>query len=277
MNESPFLTDTHCHLFFDRFADDLPDILRRARQAGVRRMLVPGIDVESSRQALNLAQKEGDIYAAVGVHPNDAASWHEHTLLALRDMATSERVVAIGEIGLDYYWDAAPPAVQQRVLQAQLALAAEVGKPVVLHSRDKDNAPDGPCLQDELRLITSWVRELKKQNHPLAQRPGVIHSFGGSLALAKQAIEAGFYIGITGPVTFKKAHALQALVCALPLERLLIETDSPFLTPHPHRGRRNEPAYVRFVAQKIAALRGETVAHITQVTTENAVRLFGWA
>ncbi|GAB4523771.1 MAG: TatD family hydrolase [Anaerolineales bacterium] len=240
-------------------------------------MLVPGTKVDSSRQALALAEREADIYAAVGVHPNDALTWDTQALQALHALAISPRVAAIGEIGLDYYWDAAPPALQQQVLQAQLALAARVHKPVILHTRDKQNAVDGPCMQDELDLVVAWTRALKTQNHPLAQRPGVIHSFSGSLSLAWQAIEAGFYIGITGSVTFKNAQTLQALVCALPLERILIETDSPFLAPHPYRGQRNEPAYVALVAHKIAALRGLSPQEVAQTTTENAARLFGWA
>lgn len=270
------LTDTHCHLDFEKFDPDRSAVLERAARAGVERILIPGIHLTSSRAAVKLAESHPMLFAAVGIHPTEAGAFSVDTLKGLRELAASPKVVAVGEIGLDYYWDAAPHDLQQRVLRAQLDLAAELGLPVVIHLREKGDAPEGPCAADLLNMLEKWVAGLRSRNEPLAERPGVLHSFSGSLATARQAIRLGFYIGVTGPVTYPKAIARRALVAALPLDRLLIETDSPFLAPVPQRGRRNEPAFVRHIADKIAEIQSCSAEEVAAQTTANAMRLFRW-
>ena len=264
------LVDTHCHLDFERFADDREAVLARAAEAGVWRMVTLGVEVASSRRAVSLAEQHAAVYAAVGVHPNEAAhAWEgEATLNTLRILAGHPKVVAIGEIGLDYYRDHTPPALQREVLRAQLTLAAELGLPVSLHNRE--------ATADLLDILTDWAAGLRAQRHPLADRPGVWHAFSGDAASAERAMALGFFLGIGGPITFKNATERRAVVAVLPLEHLVLETDAPFLAPHPYRGRRNEPAYVRFVAEKIAEIQGRPVAEVARQTTRNAQALFGW-
>jgi len=283
------LSDTHCHLNFEKFDPDRPAVLERARQTGVGRILIPGTDLTSSRAAVELTVCHPEIYAAVGIHPTEVPNIESHksdirrsTVDILREFAQSAKVKAIGEIGLDYYWDTAPHNLQQSLLKEQLALAAGLDLPVVIHFREKGDALDGDCAEDLMKILEQWVAGLKRNpKHaegsgkiPLSERPGVLHSFSGSRQTAEQAIRLNFFIGVTGPVTYRKDR--QELVGGLPLERLLIETDSPFLSPHPHRGRRNEPAYVRLIAEKIAALHGLSTAEVAAATTENASKLFCW-
>ncbi len=260
--------DTHCHLNFNLFEQDLDQVLQRAWEHGLQRILVPAIDLATSRQVVALSEKDSRLYAAVGVHPNDASSWQTHTLDELRELACHPRVVAIGEIGLDYYRDRAPRELQQQVLLAQLELAVETGKPVVIHARE--------ALSDLWPMLSSWQTALAGLQASLAERPGVLHSFDGSLEDAQRALAHGFLLGITGPVTYRNAPARQQLVAALPLAGLLLETDAPFLTPHPHRGKRNEPAYIPLIAEKIAELQALPISVIAATTTSNANRLFGW-
>lgn len=262
------LTDTHCHLDFEAFDGDRAEVLARAKETGVVRILVPGIDLESSAKAAILADRHSNVYAAVGVHPNSALTWDMDSRDELASLAKQKKVIAIGEIGLDYYRDRSPINVQQSVLLAQLELAASLNLPVVLHNRE--------ATDDLLDILTEWRANLVKSGTDLANRPGVLHSYSGDFVQAERAILLSFYIGLTGPVTFKNAPELQELVGRLPLNRLLIETDAPFLTPHPFRGKRNEPAHVHLVAEKIAEIQGITTAEVCQVTTENAGRLFGW-
>jgi len=262
------LTDTHCHLNLNMFQEDLESILERAWACGLSRILIPGIDLETSRSAVAMADRHPSIYAAVGVHPGDASTWDEQTLPALRELAQHPKVVGIGEIGLDYYRDRSPRPLQREVFRAQLALAGELGLPVVVHNREST---------DDLWVeLSAWQAELSQNNAPLAQRPGVLHSFDGSLAFAQQVISKHFFIGISGPVTYKNAQERQSTVAGLPLDHLLIETDAPYLTPHPHRGKRNEPAYVALVAEKIAALHGVALEQVHQTTWDNAAKLFRW-
>ncbi len=269
------LVDSHCHLDFDSFDEDRDQVLERAWGAGVVRIVNPSIDLASSRRILNLAEREPRIFAALGVHPNDAETWGEGTLDELRELARHPQVAAIGEIGLDYYWDRAPRELQQRIFRQQLELAAELALPVILHTRSK-SAEDRQAVLDMLAILLEWQAGLASAGSPLAESPGVLHSYSDRLDTALQAAQANFYIGITGPITFKKAEALRDVAGGLPLERLLLETDAPFLTPHPHRGERNEPAYVRFVAEKIAEVRGLPAADVAAATTANASRLFRW-
>jgi TatD DNase family protein len=276
MNAPPTtLADTHCHLDFHVFDEDRGAVLDRAREAGVGRILNPGIDLPSSRNAVHLAQAVPEVYAAVGIHPNEALTWQAGTPADLQELVAQSRageaapvVVAIGEIGLDYYRDRAPRQLQHQVFQAQLDLAAELGLPVVIHNRE--------ATADLLSILADWQAYLASTGSPLADRPGVLHSFSGDARAASQAIELNFYIGITGPVTFKKASALQEIVAGLPESPLLLETDAPFLAPHPFRGKRNEPAWVRQVAGKIAELRNLTYPELARQTSANAERLFRW-
>jgi TatD DNase family protein len=264
-----FLADTHCHLNLNIFQEDLPKILSRAEDAGLRRILVPGIDVETSRQAVDLAERHPILYAAVGVHPGDASTWKADTLAVLRELAQHPKTAAIGEIGLDYYRDRSPRPKQQEVFWAQLELAAELDLPVVIHNRES--------LDDLWAALSKWQAELASSGKALASCPGVLHSYDGNLSTAEQAVGKGFFIGISGPVTFKNAAERQRIVASLPLEHLLIETDAPYLTPHPYRGRwPNEPAFVSFVAEKIAALHQQPLQTITQQTWDNAAKLFHW-
>ncbi len=261
--------DTHTHLHLDAFDPDRDAVVQRARAAGVTRWVDPALDVPSARRALALAEQYGEGYfVAVGVHPNSVAqAWHGgRTLDALRELAEHPRVVAIGEIGLDYYRDYTPPAQQRAALEAQLALAAEVGLPVILHQR--------ASVDDLLDMLADWVADLRAQGHPLATRPGVLHSFSGTMEQALRAVALGFFVGITGPVTFKNGATMRAVAQAVPLERLLVETDAPFMAPHPHRGKRNEPAWVVWVGRKVAEGRGLSEEALALVTTRNAEALF---
>jgi TatD DNase family protein len=269
------LTDTHCHLNLQSFDEDRPAVVERAAQAGIGRILIPGIDLETSHSAAALAAQYLPVHAAVGIHPNDADGLPEDWLETLRNLAQHPKTAAIGEIGLDYYWDRTPKALQQRLFIEQLELARQAQLPVVVHCRDK-NPPVGPALEDVLSILSDWQMQLKSENHPLAVRPGVLHSFSGDLRSAERAVEHGFLIGITGPLTFKKADLLRDVVASLPGGALLIETDAPFLTPHPHRGKRNEPAYVKLVAEKMAEVRHTEFEKIARLTTANAERLFHW-
>jgi TatD DNase family protein len=262
------LVDTHCHLDFDRFDDDRDQVLERALEFGIERILNPGIDLQSSHKAVQLSEKYSRVYASVGVHPNEALSWDESLLEALRDLTYHPKVVAIGEIGLDYYRDRSPKDLQRRVLRAQLELASERNLPVIIHNRE--------ATQDVLEQLVEWQKDLVVMGSPLADRPGVLHSYAYGMDSAARAMGSNFFIGITGPVTFRKAVALRETVANLPLEKLLVETDSPFLTPQPHRGKRNEPSYVRFVAQKIAELKNIDMDRLAQRTTSNADKLFNW-
>jgi TatD DNase family protein len=271
------LTDTHCHLNINNFDSDRDEVIQRAKSAGLTRILIPGITLASSRLAAKLATTHPMLYSAVGVHPNDAETWDAQTLSALTHLAiTNIKVKAIGEIGLDYYWNSSTRETQIDILQNQLRLASELQLPVVLHFREKGDMEHGTCGDDLLKILEKWVDELKSTNQSLGERPGVLHSFSGSLEIAQHAINLGFYIGVTGPITYKNAENRRTVITNLPLERLLIETDAPFLAPVPHRGKRNEPAFVTHIADKIAAIKSHTPQEIAALTTANAARLFAW-
>ena len=280
------LTDTHCHLDLDRFDPDRGEVLSRAWETGLTRILIPGLDLVSSKRVIELAKAHNGVFAAVGVHPNEALSWNSRTYLELKqlyadvvgssDPVFSRKIVAVGEIGLDYYWNAAPQTVQHSILKEQLALAAELTLPVILHLREQSDALDGACTNDLLDILKEWVESLHTKNSSLAKSPGVLHSFSGNLETALQIIDLNFYIGITGPVTYKNAVARREVVKSLPLDRLLIETDAPFLAPVPKRGLRNEPAFVRHIADKIAEIHNKDPEEIAALTSANAARLFSW-
>jgi TatD DNase family protein len=254
------LIDTHCHLDFHVYAEDLGDVLTRAQAANVGRIIVPALDLENSRTVLELAERHAMVVAAVGVHPNSSAAWRSDRIDELRRLASHEKIVAIGEIGLDYYRDNSPKHVQQEAFEAQLALADELSLPVIIHNRQADD--------DILRRLRFASRTAHVGN-------GVLHSVSSSWSVAQAALDLGYYLGFTGPITFKKATELRGVAAKVPLDRLLVETDGPFLTPHPYRGQRNEPAYVRYVAERLAELKKTTEAEIVRQTSANAVRLFG--
>jgi len=253
------LVDTHCHLDAHAFTGDLDVVMARAAAAGVTRVIVPALDLASAQTILGLADEYEGLYAAVGVHPNSASGWRDEWIDDLYALAAHPQVVAIGEIGLDYYWDKTPPATQHHAFARQLELAAELGLPVIVHNRD--------ASADVLRLLAA---------SPLAgrERPGVLHSFSADWPTAEAALALGYYLGFTGPLTFKKADDLRAIAARAPLDRILIETDSPYLSPEPHRGRRNEPAHVRLVAERLAELRALPLTQLAQATTANAEQLF---
>jgi TatD DNase family protein len=264
----PDLIDTHCHLDFDAFVADREEVLSRALESGVERILNPGIDLKSSREAVHLADTYPQVFAAVGIHPNSAQNWDENTLDELRDLASHPKVVAIGEIGLDYYRDYTPHDLQQSVFRRQLGLAAELDLPVVIHNRQSTT--------DLLRILADWCAALGEPRSSLRKRPGVLHSFSEAYTAAQEALALNFFIGFTGPVTFSNAGELRETAAEVPLDRLLVETDAPFLTPHPKRGKRNEPAYVRFVAEKISEIKKLPFELVAATTSANADRLFNW-
>jgi TatD DNase family protein len=262
------LTDTHCHLNFDAFDGDRDQVIDRAKGAGVIGIFNPGIDLDSSRQAVRLAESQEIVYAGVGVHPNQARTWNDQVRAELQTLGKHARVVAIGEIGLDYYREGAPREIQRRAFLEQLELATQLELPVVIHNR--------AATKDVVAILVQWQESLADSRSPLANRPGVLHSFSDPAETSWMALEAGFYLGFTGPITFRKADALRDFLKEAPLDRILIETDSPFLAPQPRRGRRNEPAHVRFIADKIAEVRGMQSSEVARVTRENATRLFEW-
>ena len=252
------LVDTHAHLDDDQFNKDREDTIERAFAAGVRRIITVGTDLDSSRAAVALARQHASVYAAVGVHPHDAARAGPDILARLHKYAGDEKVVAIGETGLDFYRNLSPHDRQREVFIAHLQLARRVDKPVIIHDRDAH---------------VETMAILREQGW---NRPGVLHCFSGDREMALEAIEMGLYISFGGPVTYTNAHRLQELARELPLERIVVETDCPYLTPQPRRGERNEPANVRWVAAKIAALREISLEQVAEATTENAGKLFGF-
>ena len=273
------LTDTHCHLDFNKFDDDREAMIQRALDASVERMLVPALELESCKAVIQLANSHSNIFAAVGFHPTDIEGWDDMSITNLRNLVqTEKKILAIGEIGLDYYWvkEAEKQAQQREVLRQQLNLAQEVSLPVIIHMREENDAWFGQASIDLLKIITEWQNELQAQDHPLAKKPGVLHSFNGNLETAQKAIQHNFYIGVTGPVTYKNAEEKRQVIRQLSLARILIETDSPFLTPVPHRGKRNEPAFVAHIADKIAEIHNTTREQVAQITSDNAQHLFGW-
>lgn len=270
------LIDTHCHLDLEQFDADRTEVLARARAAGVGAIVIPSIDMTNVERVVALAEKsalstdaeEIVLYAAVGVHPNSAATWRDDTLDSLHLLATQPHVVAIGEIGLDNYWKDATPRQQEDVLCQQLELAAEVGKPVIIHNRE--------ATEQVHAILREWVRSDAFRSSPLARRrfAGVLHAFGSGMAEAEEAWEWGFVLGLGGPVTFRNAHNLHRLVPQLQMDRLMLETDAPYLTPHPYRGKRNEPGHLALVCERIAELRGITAEAVAESTTAVARALF---
>jgi len=269
------LTDTHCHLDYNKFDPDRAEVIARANDSGLVRILVPGLDLRSSREAVRLAESIPGVFAAVGFHPTDLEKFSEQNFSEIKELASHPKVVAVGEIGLDYYWvkDNYARAFQREILKRQLQFAKEINKPVIIHMREENDSWFGEASMDLLGILSEWHSTLDNSRK---LNPGVLHSFNGNLETAQKALAMNFYIGITGPVTYKNAEQKREIIKQLPLDKILIETDSPFLAPVPHRGKRNEPAYVRHIADKIAEIHSKSPAEIAAQTTQNAARLFAW-
>jgi TatD DNase family protein len=256
-HKKPVLIDSHAHIYYRDFAGDFDDMLKRAEDAGVSAILVVGTDIESSRESVELAEKYPHLYAAVGIHPHDAGRVTDACYDVIRTLALSSRkVVAIGEIGLDFFRDRSPRDQQELVFRSFLRIAAELHKPVIIHDRDAHD-----------RVMTI-VRDEPVRN-------GVLHCFSGDAAMALEASALGFYISIPGTVTYPGNQSLRDVVRAVSIDRMLVETDCPYLTPVPHRGKRNEPAYVLLAAEKVAEVKGLTLEDVARITTKNAGDLFG--
>ena len=251
------LIDTHAHLNAKQFEDDLEEVIDRAKLAGVSTMVVVGFDRATITKAIELANTYEYIYATIGWHPVDAIDMTDADLNWIEELAAHPKVVALGEMGLDYYWDKSPKEIQKEVFRKQIALAKKVKLPIVIHNRD----------------ATADIVDILKEEEA-SEVGGIMHCFTGSKEIAKQCIDMNFYISFGGPVTFKNAKQPKEVAAEIPLERLLIETDCPYLTPHPFRGKRNEPSYVKLVAEQIAELKGVAFEELAQKTSDNARRLF---
>lgn len=252
------LVDTHAHLMDTAFANDLPAVLARAAAAGVVAMVCVGYDEESSNAAVALAEQHPHILAAVGIHPNAASSAAPGAFKRLERLARHPRVVGIGETGLDNYRKRTRPEVQREWFQRHLDLAAELRLPVIVHNREAD-AETAP-------MLSAWARE--------TGGTGVLHCFAGGDAMLDDGLAAGFTVSFAGPITYKSAATLAERAARTPLGRIVVETDCPYLPPHPHRGQRNEPAYVRLTATRLAELQGVPLEVLERATTENAKRVF---
>ena len=250
------LVDSHAHIDDSRFDADRDAVLERAAAAGIELIVNIGADMASSARSIALAEKYPQIYAAVGMHPHDAKEMQEQDYSQLQRWVAHPKVVAIGEIGLDYHYDLSPRPVQKEVFLRQLDIARQTGKPFIVHERE--------AHADTFEIIRTAAKGLA----------GVFHCFSGSIETAREYLKLGFYISVAGPVTFPKSAKTKEVARYVPLDRLLVETDSPYLTPQAFRGRRNEPAHVRLVAEEIAALRNLPLAELALATTQNARRLF---
>jgi len=260
-------TDTHSHMDFERYDDDREQVLSRAWEADLVWIINPGINTITSKKAIHLAEQyPGKLYAAVGVHPNYGDDWSEDSIQVLKELAHSHSVVAVGEIGLDYYRTYTSIDLQKIMFKAQLDLAKELSLPVIIHNRDS--------TEDLMNILTNWHDGLLRLNHPLATRPGVLHSYSADEKTARKAVAMNFYIGVSGPVTFKNASSRRSITASIPIEHILLETDAPFLTPHPFRGRRNEPAHIPLIAAEIARLHNISPTQVADITYTNAKRLF---
>jgi TatD DNase family protein len=258
------LIDTHCHLDFPQFDGDRAAVLARARSAGVKALINPGADLASSRRAVALAEAEPIVYAAVGIHPHEAQTLDEAAMATLRELAAHPKVVAIGEIGLDFYRNLSPRDQQQLAFERQLELAAELHLPVIIHCRE--------AQEQVMATLQAWVTHYSA---PANAWRGVLHAFSGDQVMAEAAQALGFAVALGGPVTFENARRLHSLVPRLSLDYLLLETDAPYLAPHPYRGQRNEPAWLPLIAEAVAHLRGISVLEVARQTSINATRLFG--
>jgi TatD DNase family protein len=263
------LVDSHCHLDARQFrTESTADILRRARAGGVTRCVTVGTDVNSSRRAVALAEDHPCLWATVGVSPNDLDDFDADSMEALRQLCRSDRVVAIGEIGLDYHWMRAPKELQHRAFRRQLDLAGELSLPVVVHVRDAHD--------DALAVLAAWAADLPFGGSARGGARGVMHCFSGNADTADAVVGLGFMVSFAGNVTYPTADRLRSVAATVDAAAFVLETDAPYLAPEGLRGTRNEPAAVRRVAETLADLRGKPLDELCQVTSANAARLFGW-
>jgi TatD DNase family protein len=253
----PELFDTHAHLHVPEFVEDLLPVLERARAAGVQRLVTIGTDVATTTAAIALAERDEGIWATAGLHPHDAADADEAAFAEIERLARHPRVVAIGEIGLDFFRNLSPPDVQERTFRRLLALARRLGKPAVMHCRDAH---------------TETLTILEEER--VSEVGGIMHCFSGDVAIARRCLDMGLLISLAGPVTYKNARALPDVARFVPGDCLVVETDCPYLPPQEHRGRRNEPAYLALTAARVAELRGEPLATLGPQMSANARRLF---
>lgn len=252
------LFDTHCHINVDAFQDDVEAVLERAAEAGVGRLAVVGFDAPTIKKSLALSENHPQIYSIIGWHPTEAASYSEEVQESLKALLIRDKVVAMGEMGLDYYWDTAPRSVQEKVFRQQIAVAKECQLPISIHMRE--------AVEDTYRIL---------REEDVSDIGGIMHSYSGDVAYMERFLKLGMHISLSGVVTFKKAQEVHEVARQVPLNQLLIETDAPYLAPVPHRGHRNEPAYVKLVCERIAELRGITPEEVAEATTRNANKLFG--
>ena len=251
------LIDSHAHIQLSQFDHDREEMIQRATEAGVTDILIIGFNLETSFGAVELAEKHDHLYATVGMHPHDAADLTSEVLSTYRDLMCHPKVIALGEIGLDYYRDLSPRNTQKDVFEKQLDLAEEMGMPIIVHNRD--------AYHDILPILENRKGKIL----------GVLHCFTGDIALMNMSLDIGFHIGIGGIVTFPKANDVQHVAKEVPIDRLLIETDCPWLAPQFRRGKRNEPAYVRAVVEMIAELRNTSLEFVSEMTSRNFLSLFG--
>jgi TatD DNase family protein len=264
------LTDTHCHLYLDEFASDLDSTVSRALDAGVEKILVPGVDANTSRQAVELAARyPGLVFPAAGIHPNYASARDKDEIVRIKEiLIENPDIAAIGEIGLDYYHEWSSRQDQTNIFKLMLQLADEFNLPVCLHVRDS--------AQEMIQVLDEWHISLVRHNHPLAQKPGVFHSYSGSDVLCKWGLEHGFMFGVSGMVTYPKSQALRDNLLKIGLDRLLSETDAPYLSPQPNRGKRNEPAFVKHTVEEIARLFNVPIEQAAEKLKYNAKLVLHW-
>ncbi len=251
------LIDTHAHLDSSNYDKDRQGVIKEAKKQGIKYIINVGTNIMSSKNSIALSQKNSGIYATVGIHPHDADEVDNNTLSFLEKLTAEDKVVAVGEIGLDFHYDNSPRDIQKKAFHLQLELARKVNLPVVIHSRD--------AAQETLKI-------LKEEN--IQDIGGIFHCFSEDLNTARMILDMGMYIAVGGVITFKNAGGLRQVVAELPLNRLVIETDSPYLTPHPHRGHRNEPSYIKYVAREIARIKNISQVQVAKITTENAKKIY---
>jgi TatD DNase family protein len=251
------LIDSHAHLEMPEFKKDLDAVIQRAKESGVEYIFTVGTEKKDWKKALEIANSHPSIYAILGVHPHNAKEIDDETYPMLKELCRGGKVKAFGEIGLDFFRNLSPRGIQLKRFQEQIGLAKELGLPIVVHDRE--------AHQETLEILKSEKAE---------ECGGVIHCFSGNYEMAKVCIDMGFYISIPGSITFKNAESFREIVKRIPLEFLLVETDAPFLTPEPFRGKRNEPSYVRYTAQKVAEIKKVSLEKVAEVTTENALRVY---
>ena len=251
------LIDTHVHLNAEQYVDDLDEVIERARENGIEKMVVIGCDRPTIERTMELIDEHEDIYGVIGWHPVDAIDCTDEDLEWIEQLSKHEKIVGIGEMGLDYHWDKSPKDVQKDLFKKQIELAKRVNLPIIIHNRE--------ATEDCVAILKEMHAE---------EIGGIMHAFSGDESVADEIIDMNFYVSLGGPVTFKNAQLPKDIAVHVPIDRLLVETDAPYLTPHPYRGKRNEPAYVKLVAEKIAELRKISYEELARTTSENAKRLF---